>query len=299
MRARMHRLAGLGFISCFTGLCFSQPLPLTSAEVLATAPPSDWRKLHPERTLYMELPAGRVVIEFSPGFAPEGVANIRAMVKARYFDGLSIVRSQDNYVVQWGGAAPGRSRGAAKATVPAEFTRLISPSSVFTALPDPDTYAAHAGFIDGFPAARDTAGGDEWLVHCYGMVGIGRDDAPDSGDGSELYVVTGQAPRHLDRNITLVGRVVAGMELLSAMPRGTGALGFYTKPEQRTTIREVRLAADVPAAQRSPLEVMRTDSASFGRWIESRRNRQEPWFHSPAGRIDVCNIPVPVRSVRR
>ncbi len=37
----------------------------------------------------------------------------------------------------------------------------------------------------------------------------------------------GQAPRHLDRNIALVGRVIEGMPVLAALRRGTGSLGFY------------------------------------------------------------------------
>ncbi len=101
----------------------------------------------------------------------------------------------------------------------AEFERPVSPG--FVPLPDPDTYAPQAGFDNGFPAASD--GNSQWLVHCYGMIGVGRDMAPDSGTGAELYAVTGQAPRHLDRNITLAGRVVAGMDISPACRAGPGA----------------------------------------------------------------------------
>src|SRR6185295_6977958 len=116
--------------------------------------------------------------------------------------------------------------------------------------------------------------GKMWLVHCYGMVGAGRDNATDSGGGTELYVVIGQAPRHLDRNVTLLGRVVQGMELLSALPRGPGAMGFYEKAEQRVPIKAIRIAADVPEAERSMLEVLRTDTPVFQELLESRRNRR-------------------------
>jgi peptidylprolyl isomerase len=135
-----------------------------------------------------------------------------------------------------------------------------------------------------------------WLVHSYGMVGAGRDVAIDSGGGKELYAVIGHAPRHLDRNVTLLGRVVHGIELLSSLPRGTGALGFYEKPEQRLTIKVVRVAADVPNEERTNLELLRTDSALFPELIESRRNRQEEWFHSRVGRIEIGNVSLPVRS---
>jgi len=126
-------------------------------------------------------------------------------------------------------------------------------------------------------------------------VGAGRDNDVDSGGGTELYVVIGQAPRHLDRNVTLLGRVVQGMELLSVTPRGSGALGFYENPAQRIPIKSIRVAADVPAAQRTDLEVLRTDTPTFLAYVGARANRVEEWFKVPAGHVDVCNVPVPVR----
>ncbi len=107
----------------------------------------------------------------------------------------------------------------------------------------------------------------------------------------------GQAPRQLDRNIALVGRVVKGMELLSALPRGTGPLGFYEKASQRTPIIRVRLASDLPESKRMHLEVLRTDTPTFTALVESRRNRSDAWYHYKAGRIDLCNVPMPVREV--
>ncbi|HTD11583.1 MAG TPA: peptidylprolyl isomerase, partial [Steroidobacteraceae bacterium] len=159
-----------------------------------------------------------------------------------------------------------------------------------------DTYAPQTGFVEDFPAAADPATGRAWLTHCYGMVGAGRDNDVDSGGGTELYVVIGQAPRHLDRNITLLGRVVQGMELLAVMPRGTGALGFYEHPGERTLIKSLRVAADVPEKERTALEVLRTDTPTFTAYLEARRNRREEWFKVPAGRIDVCNLGIPSRA---
>ena len=71
------------------------------------------------------------------------------------------------------------------------------------------------------------------------MVGVGRNYSPDTGSGAELYTVIGHAPRHLDRNIALVGRVIEGMEHLSTLPRGTGDLGFYKTAPERTPIRAI------------------------------------------------------------
>ncbi len=279
-----------------------QPLKaVTMQDVLDASKPEDWRRLDPENTLYLELESGRVVIELAPDFAPAHVANIRALARSGYWDGLSINRSHENFVVQWGDAngedpAKAKPLGEAKAKLPAEFTRRAE-GLAFTKLPDADGWAPEVGFSQGFPAARDPQANLAWPAHCYAAVGAGRGMEADSSNGSELYVVIGQSPRQLDRNITTVGRVVSGMERLSVLPRGTGPLGFYEKPEQRTAIRAIRLAAAVPESEREQIEVFRTNTASWDALVESRRNRRDDWYRHPAGHIDLCNIPVPVRAI--
>ena len=109
----------------------------------------------------------------------------------------------------------------------------------------------------------------------------------------------GQAPRHLDRNIALVGRVIEGMENLSSLPRGTGDLGFYETPEQQTPIISVRLASELPEAERPSFQYLSTESATFARYAEARANRRDPFFNVPAGGADICNIPVPIRETPR
>ncbi|MGA9341763.1 MAG: peptidylprolyl isomerase [Rhodanobacteraceae bacterium] len=273
--------------------------PRTMQEVLATSTAADWRQPDPANTMYLQLAGGRVVIELAPAFAPLHVANIKALVRAHYFDGLSINRVQDNFVTQWGDPHAGeagrqRSLGKAKSKLPPEFTRSMR-DLPFTRLPDGDVYAPQVGFSGGLPVARDPVHGVAWLAHCYGMVGVGRDNAADSGSGAEMYVVIGHAPRQLDRNIALVGRVLDGVELLSALPRGPAPMGMYVDPTRRVTIESVRMAADVPEAQRSKLDVLRTNTPAFAALVESRRNRSDAWYLHPAGKIDLCNVPLPVR----
>lgn len=271
----------------------------TSAEVLAASAAADWRPLDPENTLYLELTSGRVVLELAPAFAPNHVANIKTLVREGYFDGLAILRVQDNYVVQWGDPAEDARRQrpirSAKASLPPEFERPLA-GLPFTPLPDGDVYAPEVGHAGGFPAARDPASGQAWLAHCYGALGVSRGDTVDSGSGAGLYVVIGHAPRHLDRNITLAGRVVQGIDLLSALPRGHGPLGFYEKPSQHVRIKAMRVAADVPAPRRTELELLRTDTPTFAAWVASRRNRREAWFAQPTGHVALCNVPLPVRA---
>ena len=302
MPATIRRLAVGVALACTPALALAQAPAKgrTMQQVIEASTPADWRALDPQDTLYLDLAGGRVVIELAPGYAPLHAANLRTMAHEHYFDGLAILRVQDNFVTQWGDPDAedkdkARAFGKASRTLAPEFERAIAKDLPFTRLPDGDVYASEVGFSGGMPVARDPKAGKTWLAHCYGMVGAGRDNGVDTGSGAELYVVIGQEPRQLDRNIALVGRVVQGMELLASLPRGTGALGFYEKPEQRMSIRSVRLAADVPEAERTPLELLRTDTPTFSALVESRRNRRDDWYKVPAGKIGLCNVPLPVR----
>ena len=137
-----------------------------------------------------------------------------------------------------------------------------------------------------------------WPIHCYGMVGVGRDLPPNTGSGAELYVVIGHAPRHLDRNIALVGRVIEGIEHLSSLPRGHGGLGFYDleQGDERVPIVSIHPGAEVKDL--APYEYLSTTSASFAKYADVRANRRDAFFIRPAGGADVCNIPVPVRRAK-
>ena len=269
--------------------------PLSMGDIIKASAPSDWRALDPQNTLYVELPAGRVVIELAPQFAPLHVANIKTLSRAHYFDGLAVIRVQDNYVAQWGDAENRHPLPPGIGRVAPEFDSALVATLPFTPLPDGDVYAPEVGFSGSLPMARSKPLKKMWLAHCYGMVGVGRDLDVQSGSGAELYVVIGHSPRHLDRNVALVGRVVQGIDLLSSLPRGSGDLGFYTASETPLPIKSVRMAADVAPEQRSNLEVMRTDTKTFAALIESRRNRPEDFFKVQSGHIELCNVPIPVR----
>ncbi|MDP5138583.1 peptidylprolyl isomerase [Rheinheimera baltica] len=270
---------------------------VTVSDWLAQSSASDWRELDSDNTLYMELPTGRVVIELASEFAPKHISNIKALVREGFYQNIPIVRVQDNYVVQWNepdDATP-KALKQAKRSIAAEFSVKLPANFAFTPLADRDGYAPQTGHVNGFAMAMDPGSNSGWLTHCYGAVGIGRDNDADSGSGASMYVVTGHAPRHLDRNITLVGTVRQGMSLLSTLPRGQGDMGFYTSANQYTVIKDISLAADLPPAQRAALQVLRTDTATFKGVVEAQRNRGGDWYQHPAGFIEVCNVRVPVR----
>ncbi|HEX8365714.1 MAG TPA: peptidylprolyl isomerase [Allosphingosinicella sp.] len=282
---------------------FRRPAPVADAQepaqVLAASIAADWRPVDPENLLILDLADNsRVAIELAPDFAPVHVANIRAFARAGWWGQATIYRVQDNYVTQWGnGDSENPMPQGVVATPPAEYDRALEGLSP-RPLGFPDSYAPMAGHANGWPMAWDPERGRAWLTHCYGSVGIARGLAPDTGSGSELYAVTGHAPRQLDLNIATVGRVLDGMSALSARPRGTGNLGFYQteRGEQPIRIARVRIAADIPAAERPAYEVMRTDGAAFSAYVTGRANRGGTFFRRPAGGVDVCNVNVPVRA---
>ncbi|QMW23051.1 peptidylprolyl isomerase [Sandaracinobacteroides saxicola] len=315
-------------------LAAAPPAPSPN-EVVAQAPAADWITIPATDLLVMDLPPlankpRRVVIQLIPlPFSMPWVANVRRLARAAWYDGTAIVRVQDNYVTQWGdpdGEDPikakrlppllstSNARYTASPKIGMIFTTSFDPTDgqefrdiglqVFyatrlkgllkSAKPTKDPYAPSAHNVIGWPLASD--GKRIWPVHCYGMVGVGRGMPPDAGSGAELYTVIGHAPRHLDRNIALVGRVVQGIEHLSSLPRGTGPLGFYETPAERTPITRIRLASDLPATEQPRLQYLSTESASFDAYAAARANRRDRFFIHPAGGADICNIPVPIRT---
>lgn len=268
-------------------------------------------------------------------FSQGWIGNIRKLAAAHWWDGLAVTRVQDNYVAQWGDPdgedkAKARKVPDGLAVVPeSEYvavlgqlevvyklggkpmestTYLRSPVNnekerIFSLDSDSRAYGVGEIFYKGWPIGLNnhavaTAGkvlSDGAPIHCYGMVGVGRNMSPDTGSGAELYTVIGHAPRHLDRNIALIGRVIEGIENLSSLPRGTGPLGVYESREEQVPIQSIRLGSEV--AGLPAYQYLSTESQSFAKYADARANRRDPFFIRPAGGADICNIPVPVRRV--
>lgn len=264
----------------------------------ADAVDSDWHLIPDNEIMVITLQGGRqVYIRLAARFAPAHVANIRKLTEARWWDGTSVYRVQDNYVAQWGDATEAKPLPPLViANPPAEY-EWGGPFAGVTSFTRPDPYAARTGHsADGWPLATD--GKTSWLTHCYGMVGVARDLAPSTGSGSELYTVIGHAPRHLDRNIAIVGKVVEGMQWLSSLPRGTGTLGVYQSEGERLPILSVRLASQLPEEDRPHFQYRATDNPRFAAWITARENRLNDFFKVPAGGVEICNAEAPVRRAR-
>jgi peptidylprolyl isomerase len=324
-------------------LAFAVPLaaqeqPATPDSVVAAAAPEEWVEIAADDLLVMELApdaeghARRVVIQLMPApFSQPWVENIRTLARAHWWDGTSVYRVVDNWVVQWGGGDPelgmdpGPMPDGVEAPVGSYESRgtlgpmrsgrpsalLDGPIGGWTALLEDsdygeewrmrDSYSPWVDFLYGWPVGMDldapTSEGTAFPIHCYGSVGVARDLAPDTGTGSELYAVIGHAPRQLDRNIAVVGRVIDGMEYLSTLKRGTGDAGVYESRAEDTPIVSVRLGSEVEEFPPPRYEYFDTESESFARYLDVRANRNDAFYTVPAGGVDICNVQVPIRQI--
>lgn len=287
-------------------------------QIVEQAATDQWVAIAPTDLLVMDLAPGadgsarRVVIQLMPEpFSQGWIRNIRKLAAAKWWDGTSINRVQDNYVTQWGSFT---EEGAAEKPLPdglevvPETDYVVKGQKLFLrrevdghlsqhVIGHGSYYSEADAFFKGWPYGLQHSPNENWPVHCYGMVGVGRNLSPDTGSGAELYTVIGHAPRHLDRNIALVGRIIEGMEHMSSLPRGKGFLGFYEDPSKRVPIVAVRLATDLADGEQLRFEYLDTDGQSFAEYADARANRRDPFFNVPAGGADICNIPVPVRRV--
>lgn len=292
----------------------AQEEPPTPDSVVAEAAPGEWVPIAPEDILVMGLApaadgsAREVVIQLlPPPFSQPWVENIKTMARAHWWDGKSVYRVVDNWVAQWGGGDPELEmdpgplpEGVVSPVAPYVETWGEADDTAVLGHPQDrlkDNYSDWAQFVEGWPTAyaisEDTSQLSGWPVHCYGSVGVARDLAPDTGTGSELYTVIGHAPRQLDRNIAVVGRVIDGIEYLSTLPRGTAEAGVYAERSEDTPIVSVRLASEMtnPPA----FEYLDTASESFARYVDVRANRHDSFYEVPAGGVDICNVQVPIR----
>ena len=277
-------------------LSLTLALLLTAAAVPAWAQDdTEWRSVDAASIAYMQLPGGEAIIELNAEFALATVAQFKRLVRDGFYDGLDFYRVVDGFVAQ-GGDGSDMGDANSEPMLPAEFERPWSADFAFTSVQKPDMFAPETGFIDGFAAGRDMQSRKVWLTHCPGVIAMARNDGPDTGS-TDFYIVIGQAPRYLDRNLTIFGRVVSGMDVVHRVIRGPSeANGMIAEGEPRTNIEKIVLAEDMPAAERKSVQVTDTSSAEFGKVLQSRKKRGPPFFHhKPPEVLDVCQVPVATR----
>jgi peptidylprolyl isomerase len=281
----------------FSLLLLTAAAPLQAAPATPADPvEADWRAVPNDELLVMTLASGKqVVIRLAAAFAPAHVANIRALAKARWWDGTSVYRVQENWVTQWGDATETKPLPAGVTDRPAaEFEIAAFQPAIRMA--KADSYSTASGITaDGWPVA--TNGRQAWLTHCYGMVGVARDALPSTGSGAELFTPIGQSARRLDRNYTVVGRIVEGMGFLSGLPRSDTPMGFYATAAERLPITSVRLASDLPAGERPHFQYRSADNPRFAAAVAKRETPDAPTVS--LGGAAVCDVLPAIRRTPR
>ena len=289
------KMAGMSALMASAALAFL-PCAFGQDAAEALSPSEGYRLVEPENLLIMELEYGEVVIELNDDFAPNHAAQIRQLVEDGVYDRERFYRVIDGFVAQ--GGLETDERIELFPTLENENDREIMGRN-FTPLGNDDLFANEVGHIDGFAVAYDRDKGREWLLHCPGAMAMARDTDPDSGS-TEFYIVL--APqRYLDRNLTVFGRVISGMQYIQKLKRGDRAIesGVIQAPEKGDLIMTAKMATEFPEETRPVWEVMDTRSEAFEAYKTSKRVRDDPFFYrKPPEVLDVCSVEVPAQRVK-
>ena len=279
------------------GLLFCM-LVLIGTSVRAADGELVWREVDPDNLVFMELREGRVAIELNPRFAPRTVRQFRELVQKRFYAGLPFYRVIDGFVAQ-GGDGSDLGEYSDIPLIAAEFEIEFDPELPFAPVQEKDLFADVTGFIDGFAVARDRDAGSVWLTHCPGVVAMARNEGPDTSR-TDFYIVIGQAPRYLDRNMNVFGRVIDGMDVVQRIRRGpVDENGIISDDAASSRIVRMTLAADQPEDERLKALVIETGHKAFRQMLDQRRDRRANFFHrKPPEVLDVCQVPMAGRVTR-
>jgi peptidylprolyl isomerase len=270
------------------------------------SPPGAWREVSPDNLILVDTRYGTVAVELAPDFAPNHVVRMRQLLRSHFYDGRTFYRVIEGFVAQ-GGADQDTSATPDAPVNPqllknwppikAEFDAILPNSDVFTPLGNVDLFAPEAGFVNGFPVGRDPKDGKSWIIQCPGVFAFARDNAENTAT-TEFYIVIGQAPRRLDRNLTAFGRVISGMQFVQKLNRGDGDVdaGVIGDVSKRDPIIRMTLASQLPEKERPHYQVLRTDTPIFAEKLEQSRHPPREFYHRPASpNLDICGVPLPVR----
>ncbi|MES2896732.1 MAG: peptidylprolyl isomerase [Pseudomonadota bacterium] len=261
------------FTSCMAALSIS-----------AAAQAADWRSLDPAETLVIETSKGVIVVEMRPDLAPKAVERIMLLAREGVYDGLLFHRVIEDFVDQTGN--PNNKDGGVSKhpDLEPEFTFRLKPDQPHLIVRD--TSDAVEGFVGSTPfiGAQDLLdtnplGRRATGAYCPGVAGMGRQDAVTTAN-SEIFFMR-QASRRLDGDYTVWGRAVKGLDVVRAMAVGE-------PPAVPDRMIRVRVAADIPAAERPRVEVLDERGAAFKALVERVRAAKGADF-------TVCDIEIPTR----
>lgn len=249
----------------------------------------EWRTPAPDDLVYMQLETGTVVIELAPFMAPNHVARFKDLVSEGFYDGLDFYRVIDGFVAQAGDLSE-KKPSDNKTNLKPEFSRPTPEKSDFMLVQSPDFIAPQTGFLHGFAAGRDPQAKQEWLLHCPTALAFARSDEADTAS-TEFYIVIGQATRHLDRNMSTIGRVIYGMPAVQALNRAklNNASGVIKDASKRSKILWAKLAKDVAAKDQLKIQVQQQNSEAVNKRLTSAKTLDNAFFHFKGnGNLDLC-----------
>ena len=160
----------------------------------------------PENTIIMTLKDGDVIIQLLPDVAPGHVARMKELARAGAYDNVCFHRVIDGFMAQTGDVENG--------VMGSDLSRAGMGGSAFDDIP--------AEFSD-LPFER-------------GVVGMARSQNPNSAN-SQFFIMF-EPGYFLNGQYTVVGQVTAGMEIVDAIKRGTGANGAVIgQPDMMAAVR--------------------------------------------------------------
>jgi peptidylprolyl isomerase len=251
--------------------------------------PADWRALDPAETLVIETTKGRIVVEMRPEFAPKAVERVKRLAREGVYDGLQFHRVIEGFVDQTGN--PNNKDGGTSSypDLPAEFGARLPASA------DPAIIVRRTDGVEGVlgsspfagvSAAEQALGSDHrlrvWGAYCAGTAGMGRQAGIDTAN-SEIFFM--RAPvRRLDHDYAVWGQVVAGLDVVRAINVGE-------PPSDPDRMLKVRVAADLPQAERPRIKVLNPHGQEFARRLAAAKAQKGAAF-------SVCDLSMLGRGMR-
>lgn len=277
----------------------SEPAAETVVSAGFTAPDNAWRDVDPENTVYIDTNQGRMIVELFPEIAPAHVTQIKTLARKKFYDYITFHRVIKDFMNQTGDP---KGDGTGNSDLPdlnGEFTFRRAPSMGVTLVgvrpldpARPSSGEIGVGFYKGLPIATQPSGAaiatpdgkvKAFGLHCKGVTSMARGDNPNSAN-SQFFLMRGTAP-HLDAGYTVWGNTVWGQENLTKIKIGAKGDDPSFVPD---TMEKVRIAADLPEAERVPVQVIDTESPAFKNYLKTYKKEDGTY-------PDICDIKVPTR----
>jgi len=246
---------------------------------------ADWRTPDPENVLVIDTSKGRVIVELIPEVAPGHVERLKVLARKGTYDGRTFFRVIDRFMAQTGDPADTGEGGTDLPNLKAEFTFRRDASSGVVVAASP--WGAEEGFLKSLPVVGQAWSWHDmtqdgkvatWGSYCPGVVGMARDDNPDSAN-SQFFLMR-QPYLSLDKRYTAFGRVISGLDAIRAIKTGEPV------PAPQDRMDRVRVLADIPAAERPTVRVIDPAGAWFKAEIQRVRKREGADF-------SLCDVTIP------